>query len=57
LLKTKPAEGKIQIIMNDDNIFHPQVKNRLSFNRFSTSIHERHWLGQDHLLEIDPSCP
>jgi hypothetical protein len=58
LLKTKPAEGKIQIIMNDDNIFHPQVeKIGCLLNRFSTSIHERHWLGQDHLLEIDPSCP
>jgi hypothetical protein len=26
------------------------------FNRFSTSIHERHWLGKDDLLGIDPSC-
>jgi hypothetical protein len=58
LFKTKPTEGKIQIIMNDDDVFHPQVeKIGCLLDRFSTSIHERHWLGQEDLLEIDPSCP
>jgi len=55
--KTKPAKGKVQIIMNDDEIFHLQVeKIGCLFHRFSTSIHERHWFGQEDLLEIDPSC-
>jgi len=44
--------------MNNDEIFHLQAeKISCFFDRFSTSIHERHWLGQDDLLQIDPSCP
>ena len=55
--KTKPAKGKVQIIMNDDEIFHPQVEEvNYLFDRFPTQIHERHWFRQDNLLKIDPSC-
>ncbi len=58
LFETKPAEGEIQIIMNDDEIFHFEVeKVGHLFDRFSTSIHERHWFGQDDLPGVDPSRP
>ena len=44
--------------MNNDEIFHPHVeKIACLLDRLSTSIHERHWFGQDDLLEIDPSRP
>ena len=55
--KTEPAERKVQIVMNDDEIFHPQAeKIGCLLHRFSASIHECHWLGNDDLLGIDPSC-
>src|SRR4030043_568614 len=43
--------------MDNDQIFHPQAKkiSRL-FNRFPAPIHEGHWLYQNDLLRIDPSC-
>lgn len=55
--KAKIAKGKIQIVMNDDEIFHPDVEKVGDlFNRLATSIHERRGFRQDNLLTIDPSC-
>jgi hypothetical protein len=55
--KTEPTKRKIQIILDNDEISYPQMKEIEGlFDCFSTPIHEGHGFSKDNLLRFDPPC-
>ena len=55
--KTKPSKQKIQIVMNDNQIFYPSLeKMERFFYCLSTPVHKGHRFDKDDTFSIDPSC-